>query len=86
MTTDDKPTPEAGFDLTPPEAIVLAGLYPTGLYPDRHGGHYLMGPPELYPCCGGRGWYHAENGERYCKGEGGVRLGCRAGDEKRRVD
>lgn len=67
-----------------PEHLVDHALTRGGLYPDRHGGHRYMGEPALYPCCGGRGWYHVEDGEKYCRGVDGS--GCRAGDEKRRVD
>lgn len=32
-------------------------LTPEGLYPNRNYMHRNMGPPELFPCCGGCGWW-----------------------------
>lgn len=51
---------------------------PSGLYPERNAMHKNMAPPELYPCCGGRGWFEDGRGERYCD--------CKAGQERRRTD
>ncbi len=48
------------------------------LYPDRNVMHKNMGPPQDYPCCGGRGWFEDGRGERYCD--------CRAGRERKRTD
>ena len=54
-------------------------LTPDNLYPDRTALHRNMGPPELFPCCGARGWYPTEDGrERYCT--------CAAGNMKRSVE
>lgn len=51
-----------------------------GIYPDRNCMHRNMGPPELFPCCYGRGKYPVEDHptDRYCD--------CAAGDERRRTD
>lgn len=50
----------------------------TGLYPNRNAMHRNMGPPELFPCCGARGYFPTEDGERYCD--------CAAGAERRKTD
>jgi hypothetical protein len=64
------------------EAARGVKLTATGLYPDRNCMHRNMGPPELFPCCGGRGYFPGGSedspNDRYCD--------CAAGRERRRTD
>ncbi len=59
-----------------------AKLTADGLYPERNCMHKNMGPPEMFPCCGARGYFpggteDAPN-DLYCD--------CAAGEERKRVD
>lgn len=61
------------------EAKYGVTLTDRNLYPDRNCMHRNMGPPELFPCCGGRGHFPTEDGrEKYCS--------CAAGDERKKTD
>ncbi len=52
------------------------------LYPSRNVMHRNMGPPQDYPCCGGRGYFPGGSedspNDSYCD--------CRAGRERQRTD
>lgn len=61
------------------EAKYRAPLTEANLYADRNCMHRNMGPPELFPCCAGRGYFPDDTGrERYCT--------CAAGAERKRTD
>lgn len=50
-----------------------------GLYPDRSCIHRNMGPPAMFPCCVGRGYYDTEDGRQaFCS--------CAAGRKRREVE